>query len=51
MAYEKEKNTTLKSVITKIDNSKKIAVLIGPEGGIDDLEITLEKSGDVDVTS
>lgn len=39
VAYEKEKNTTLKSVITKTDKYKKIAVLIGPEGGIDDLEI------------
>lgn len=39
VAYEKEKNTTLKSVITKLDKSKKIAVLIGPEGGIDDSEI------------
>lgn len=39
MAYEKEKNS-LKNVIRNIDNSNsKIAVIIGPEGGIDDEEV------------
>ena len=46
IAYEKEKVNTLKSSLNKILKNKKnikIAVLIGPEGGIDDLEINLLK--------
>lgn len=39
LAYEKEKSVTLKSVLKDIDNSiSKIAVIIGPEGGIDEEE-------------
>lgn len=45
VAYENEKENTLKSVITKLKNREnlKIAVLIGPEGGIDEAEINLCK--------
>lgn len=40
MAYEKEMNNTLKSVIRSIEKENlKIAVIIGPEGGIDDEEV------------
>ena len=42
VAYEKEHNNSLKSILNKIKNEKKrynIAVLIGPEGGIDSKEI------------
>lgn len=43
VAYEDEKDNTLKSVISKIKNREnvKIAVVIGPEGGIDKEEIKL----------
>lgn len=46
IAYEKEKNNTLKNVLKNINYNAKqlrIAVLIGPEGGIDDFEIELLK--------
>ena len=46
VAYENEKINTLKNELTKIKNNKKvkIAVIIGPEGGIDKAEIEqLEK--------
>ena len=42
IAYEKENNNTLKDALTninKINQPLRIAVLIGPEGGIDDDEI------------
>ena len=42
VAYENEKDNTLKNVLTKIEKDKKyfsIAVIIGPEGGIDISEI------------
>ncbi|MCI8290725.1 MAG: 16S rRNA (uracil(1498)-N(3))-methyltransferase [Clostridia bacterium] len=40
MAYEKEVNNTLKSVISDIEKKNlKIAVVIGPEGGIDEEEV------------
>ena len=39
MAYEKEQDVYLKDVLRNFDNSlKNIAVIIGPEGGIDDSE-------------
>ncbi len=39
MAYEKEKDVLLKDVLKKINaDTCKIAVIIGPEGGIDDSE-------------
>lgn len=40
LAYEKEEKITLKSILKKIDcDSVNIAVIIGPEGGIDDNEV------------
>ena len=40
VAYENEENNTLKAELKKIDKEKlKIAVVIGPEGGIDETEI------------
>ena len=42
VAYEKEKNNTLKDALININKANqplRIAVLIGPEGGIDDEEI------------
>ena len=50
VAYEEETETTLKSVLkelsknNKINNKYKIAIIIGPEGGIDKYEIELFKS-------
>ncbi len=46
-AYEKEEKVKLKEILQKIDkNISNIAVIIGPEGGIDDTEAeTLNKLG------
>ena len=46
VAYEKEKLDTLKKELQKIDKSQnniKIAIIIGPEGGIEEKEIELFK--------
>ena len=45
VAYEKEKENTLKKELIKLKevSSPKVAVLIGPEGGIDDEEIKVLK--------
>lgn len=47
IAYENEKNNTLKNALKKINKEKEnlsIAVLIGPEGGIENSEIELLKT-------
>ncbi len=47
VAYENEKENTLKSELKKIKkefDSLKIAIIIGPEGGIDENEIQTFKS-------
>lgn len=46
VAYEEEKNNTLKNVIKKFDKKKKIkiAIIVGPEGGIDLSELELCKN-------
>ena len=46
VAYEEEKENTLKSVLNKYKDRKdlKVAVIIGPEGGIDQSEINLSKN-------
>lgn len=53
IAYENEKNNTLKSVLKNANKEKEflsIAVLIGPEGGIDNSEIELIKeNGEFDI--
>lgn len=45
LAYEKEEKLTLKKTLSKLDKTKenKVAVLIGPEGGFDDIEIEQAK--------
>lgn len=45
VAYEEEKDNTLKHVLTKLNNKQnlKVAVIIGPEGGIDINELNLCK--------
>ena len=45
VAYEEEKENTLKSVLNNLKDKKdlKVAVIIGPEGGIDECEINLSK--------
>ena len=48
VGYEKENKTTLKEVLKKLRNINKsnIAIIIGPEGGIESKEITsLEQIG------
>lgn len=54
VAYENENKNTLKNVLNTLKNNKanlKIAVLIGPEGGIDETEISsLELEGFKTVT-
>lgn len=48
VAYEKEENTTIKQVLRKIAHKKnaKIAIIIGPEGGMEQEEIEqLTKAG------
>ena len=43
LAYENEKNTTLKQVLKQIDKKQnlKIGIIIGPEGGIAEKEAQL----------
>ncbi|MGE5329503.1 MAG: 16S rRNA (uracil(1498)-N(3))-methyltransferase [Deltaproteobacteria bacterium] len=42
--YENESNTKLRDILLKLDNSiKDIAVLIGPEGGLDEKELEILK--------
>ena len=53
VAYEEEKETTLKNVLSQYKNKQglKIAILIGPEGGIDEKEIiTCREKGFTSVT-
>ena len=46
VAYEKEKNQSLKSELKSLKEKNKIAIVIGPEGGIDHTEIEmLKKAG------
>lgn len=51
VAYEEEKQISLKNILKQNENAKKIAVLIGPEGGIDSKEIEkLKENGAKTVT-
>ena len=46
MTYEEEKNQSLKSELKSLKEKNKIAIVIGPEGGIDHTEIEmLKKAG------
>lgn len=51
VAYEKEKENTLKKELIKLKEviSPKVAVLIGPEGGIDDEEIKVLKTNNTKI--
>lgn len=51
VAYEKEKENTLKKELIKLKEvtSPKIAVLIGPEGGMDDEEIKVLKTNNTKI--
>lgn len=52
VAYENEKHTTLKQVLknAKQDNEyKKIAIIIGPEGGIEPIEVELMKQNNAKI--
>lgn len=53
VAYENEENNNIKSVLNEIKNraSLKIAVIVGPEGGIEEKEIELLKSFNSKVVS
>ena len=55
LAYENEKQNTLKSELLKIKNKTKeklkIAVIIGPEGGIDEKEVSLLKENGAKVVT
>ena len=50
-AYEDEKKLTLKEVLRENNKIKNIAVLIGPEGGIDSKEIELLKQNGAKVVT
>ena len=52
VAYEKEEENTLKKILTSINKPNlKIAIVIGPEGGIDETEISkLKKAGAKTIT-
>jgi len=46
--YENESNTKLRNILTKLDNSiKKIAILVGPEGGLAEKELEILKEFNV----
>lgn len=54
LAYENEKENTLKLELKKIKNTKenlKLAIIIGPEGGIDETEVEVLKQAGAKVIS
>ena len=54
VAYEKEKNNTIKDVLKEIKKKNKpakIAIIIGPEGGISDREIQLLENMDAKIVT
>lgn len=54
VAYEKEENNTIKDVLKEIKKKNKpakIAIIIGPEGGISDREIQLFKNMDAKIVT
>ena len=55
VAYEKEENTTLKQVLKKIKQENKenlkIAVVIGPEGGLEETEVEFLKQNGASVVT
>ena len=51
VAYENEKHTSLKDVLHNCKGVKNIAIIIGPEGGIDTKELKLLEDNGVQVAS
>ena len=51
VAYENESKTTIKEVLQQNKNAKRIALVIGPEGGISDSEIQILKDINVKMAS
>ncbi len=53
VAYENEENCSIKNALKEVNNKKslKIAIIIGPEGGIEEKEIELLKSYNVKVVT
>ena len=52
VAYEYEKDTSLKDVLKNIENTNiRIAVIIGPEGGLEESEVTMLKENGVKVVT
>ena len=51
VAYENEKHTSLKNVLQNCKGVKNIAIIIGPEGGIDTKELKLLEDNGVQVAS
>lgn len=51
VAYENEKHTSLKDVLQNCKGVKNIAIIIGPEGGIDTKELKLLEDNGVQVAS
>lgn len=51
IAYENEKNTSMKDVLHYCNNVKSIALIIGPEGGIDMNELKLLENNGAQVAS
>ncbi len=51
IAYENEKENTIKQELQKLNNKQKIAVIIGPEGGISEEEYeALKANGAISIT-
>ena len=44
LAYEKEKNLKLKEVLRNYKNVRKVAIVVGPEGGLEEAEVDYLKS-------
>lgn len=51
VAYENEENITIKEMLNKNAKLKKIAIIIGPEGGINDKEIKMLKENGAKIVS
>lgn len=52
--YEDERNNTIRDFVQRIrekKDMKRIGIIIGPEGGIDEKELEVMKKGDIDILS
>ena len=51
VAYEEEKNVTLKQALSSLSEAKRIALIIGPEGGLEEKEVaSLTNRGGISVS-